>query len=357
MKKIVFIHLFNDRSGSPKVLSQVIKVAQNLGFDIETLTSSHKNGFLDNPPGVLRKIFYRRSEKKLLTLCYYLISQAILFAKCLQYRKKDAIFYINTMMPFGAALAARLINKPVLYHVHETSITPRPLKSFLRWIIRITASKIIFVSNYLLQAEGFDKKQQHVIHNAIDICAEQAPKKPSVDSFNVIMICSLKGYKGVYEFLQVAESLIKNPLFRFTLVLNANPEEINSWFSGTAIPANVTLLPRQTDVKIFYESADLLVNFTRPNECIETFGLTILEGMSYGVPVIVPPVGGPAEIVSNDCEGFLIPSYEVKKISDVIERLAGNIEQYSRLSRNAHARAKDFSLAMFEEKIAGVIDS
>ena len=29
MSKVVFIHLFNDRSGSPKVLSQVIKILRN----------------------------------------------------------------------------------------------------------------------------------------------------------------------------------------------------------------------------------------------------------------------------------------------------------------------------------------
>ena len=34
-KKIIFIHLLNDYSGSPKVLSQVINALQNQAYDIE----------------------------------------------------------------------------------------------------------------------------------------------------------------------------------------------------------------------------------------------------------------------------------------------------------------------------------
>lgn len=356
MKKIVFVHLFNDRSGSPKVLSQVINVAHRLNFDIETLTSSHKNGFLDKPPGVVNSIYYRRSEIKLLTLVYYLISQVGLFFSCLRYRNQNVLFYVNTMMPFGAALAAWLTRKKVIYHVHETSIKPAALKFFLRGIIRITASKIIFVSNYLLQREGFDSKEQYVIHNAINIDTVKSRARLTGDSLDVLMVCSLKPYKGIYEFIKIAERLLSNPLVRFTLVLNAEPEELKAWFSNTTVPSNVFLFPKQSNVRKFYEQADLLVNLSRPSECIETFGLTILEGMANGLPVVVPPVGGPAEIVSNGSEGFLISSYETQKIADIIEQLLCDPEHHTRLAYNARARAKEFCLAKFEEKISSIIN-
>ena len=75
MNKIVCIHLFNDRSGSPKVLSQTIEALKKNGFDTELITSSHKDGFLSNIADTHKTLFYKRSENKILTLMYYIISQ------------------------------------------------------------------------------------------------------------------------------------------------------------------------------------------------------------------------------------------------------------------------------------------
>lgn len=261
------------------------------------------------------------------------------------------------MMPFGAALAARLMGKPVIFHIHETSIRPNLLKQFLRLVIRFSATKIIFVSDYLRNTESFGNKRQYVVHNAIDLERVQMPVKTVDTPFSVLMICSLKTYKGLLEFLSIAERLISKRTVHFTLVLNADPEEIDVWFKNISISPNVTLIPRQADVAPFYTQADLLLNLSRPDEWVETFGLTILEGMAYGLPVIVPPVGGPSEIVTDGQEGFLISCYETSRIVEVIERLADDPEFHSRLARNACRRAKDFCQASFEEQIAGIIHS
>ena len=63
VSKIVFVHLFNDRSGSPKVLSQIALAMSALGRSVEVLTSYHQDGFLTGLPGRRRQVFYRRSEK------------------------------------------------------------------------------------------------------------------------------------------------------------------------------------------------------------------------------------------------------------------------------------------------------
>src|SRR5690606_174306 len=95
-KQLIFVHLFNDRSGSPKVLSQIVPAMSALGRSVEVLTSSHQDGFLTGLPGQRRQVFYRRSESKLITLFYYLLSQAHLFFSCLRYWPQDVIFYVNT---------------------------------------------------------------------------------------------------------------------------------------------------------------------------------------------------------------------------------------------------------------------
>ncbi|WP_242673090.1 glycosyltransferase family 4 protein [Azotobacter chroococcum] len=337
-------------------MSQVVRAMSGRGRVVEVLTSGHGNGFLSDLPGMRRKIFYRRSESKILTLLYYLISQVALFLFCLRYWREDVSFYVNTMMPFGAAFAAKLMGKPVIYHVHETSIRPALLKHFLRLAIDLTASKIIYVSNSLCQAEGFKKKSQFVVHNALDGGFGCPPVSYQGGSFIVLMICSLKKYKGVGEFFELAKLLLPQPAVRFKLVLNAEQAEIDDWFAGVAIPSNIELFPRQSSVSDFYSEASLLLNLSRPDEWVETFGLTILEGMAHGLPVIVPPVGGPAEIVTDGREGFLISCYETQKIAEIIQRLVNDPDTQLKLARNAYMHAKDFNLVGFEEKIAEIID-
>jgi glycosyltransferase involved in cell wall biosynthesis len=93
------------------------------------------------------------------------------------------------------------------------------------------------------------------------------------------------------------------------------------------------------------------LNLSRIDEWIETFGLTILEALAFGIPVIVPPVGGPSEIVFDGKEGFLISSYEIDAIAQKIAFLSINPEICFELSRNAKKRSLDFMEEEFNAKI------
>lgn len=288
---------------------------------------------------------------------YYLISQLLLFIQCFRYWNKDVVFYINTMMPFGAALAGKLMGKKVFWHIHETSIKPKPLKQFLRYMIHLTADKIIFVSQYLQEAERFKNKEQVVIYNSIDSDSVLGKKPKTLqNTFNILMVCSLKKYKGVFEFLEIANLLQQNTSLSFTLILNADQSEIDDYFKDITIPTNVTIYPRQQNVDSFYTQGNLLLNLSRPDEWIETFGLTVLEGMMHGLPVIVPPVGGPAEIVRGNIEGYLISSYDVDTIVEKILLLSTHKIEYETLSVNALRRVNDFNKKRFEEKIITIFE-
>ncbi len=117
----------------------------------------------------------------------------------------------------------------------------------------------------------------------------------------VLMICSLKVYKGVDEFLELAK---KNPSYIFKLVVNATEKVIQEYFKGREIPKQLIIYPTQTDTHPFYQEASVILNLSHPDLWVETFGLTILEGMRYGLPAIVAPVGGVTELVEDNKNGF-----------------------------------------------------
>ncbi len=289
-----------------------------------------------------------------------MLSQVSIFFKLLKYHNEDVIIYVNTMLPFGAGLAGRFIGKPVYYHVHETSLRPEMLKRFLRYIVQRSASKVIFVSKTLKKEEGFSKISQYVVHNALSDdflnTALSNQYRHLIDGkFNVLMICSLKVYKGIYEFINIAFLCQREKHINFTMVLNASQSEIDAYFRAIEIPSNMILMPKQNDIVPFYQQASIVLNLSRIDEWIETFGLTIIEAMAFGVPVIAPPIGGPTEIIRDGVEGYLISSYEIKIISNKIIELSKDEKRSLSLSNSAIKRVNNFQEDAFERKILDFI--
>ena len=216
--KIIFIHLLNDFSGSPKVLSQLINGISNSDFEYKIITSQSESGFLSKH-NKKHIIFYdyHHHGNKLITLFRYLQSQIKVFTLLFPLRKdKDIVIYINTLLPFGAAIFGKIYSKPVIYHIHEVSITPSILKSFLLMVLKKTASKIIYVSRYLKEEYNISSIKSEIISNSIPtdflLKANHTPysgfSKNGV--FRILMICSLKKYKGILEFITIAKKLKKN---------------------------------------------------------------------------------------------------------------------------------------------------
>jgi glycosyltransferase involved in cell wall biosynthesis len=167
------------------------------------------------------------------------------------------------------------------------------------------------------------------------------------------MLCSLKAYKGVYSFLQVAERL---PEVQFELVLNTDAHSLEVWKSEVTIPANCILHSSSNNTLPFFKRAHLVVNLSHPDKWIETFGLTLLEGMACGRPVITPPVGGPTELVTHGKEGFCIDARQTDDVAAAIGSMRSDFRNYVRLSENARIKAGAFSPAVFAAEIIQVFE-
>ncbi len=359
MKKIIAIHLFNDFSGSPLVLSTAIKNFVSEGLEVEVMTSKGGQGFLSNLDDVSYQYFtYHFHQNKFKRLLAMLWSQAVLFFKVLKYWNKDVVVYVNTLLPFGAALAGKVIGKKVVYHIHETTVNPPILKQFLKKIAIICSSEAIYVSRYLMEKEKLASVPSRVVYNClsndfVEIANTHLGNgylKPH--KFTVLMLCSLKAYKGVNEFVQLTENL---PELQFVLVLNSSQTAIQNYFQGQPIPCNLVIFPSQKNVHSFYQEAHLVLNLSHPEKWVETFGMTLLEAMSYGLPVIAPPVGGPTELVENGYNGYKIDQRSLDEIAHQIKIIATDKGLYQSLSDNAVGFAKKFNSVEFGNGLMQVV--
>ncbi len=322
------------------------------------MTSEGNEGFLSDIAGLEYTFFkYNWSSSKLKTLWNLIKSQIWIFFYLFKYRKRDVRIYINTVLPFGAAIAGKILAKKVIYHIHETSIKPKALKSFLFGVVNFCADDAIYVSKFLHNQEPMKRPENHTVYNALSekfILESKAfySLNENENDFRVLMLCSLKAYKGVFEFIELAR---KNINMTFDLVLNASKEEIASFLKEEKIPFNLNLYPKQKNVHPFYRKANVVLNCSIPGEWNETFGMTALEAMQYGKPVIVPPVGGIAEIVDHGQQGFQCDSRNISKMTEHLDTLYSNPEVYNKMANAALMHAQNFTISNFSNSLVKII--
>lgn len=349
--RIIFIHSLNNYTGSPNILSVVIKGLLRQGYQAELITS-HTKGFLCDIPGLkYRYTCYHWSNNPIITLLLLLISQIELFFRVLFYSQKH-IYYINTIVPFGALLACRLTRKRLIIHIHENMRQRKPIYIIFRLAYRLCNTKSIFVSNYLKET-AVNCREGRVIHNSLPqdffrTAETFLQKKDSEKKETVLMIASQRRFKGIYEFTELARAM---PQYRFELVLCSDKSEIEVFKKKIGVIKNLKVYPVQKNLHPFYQRAKLLLQLSHPESWIETFGLTILEAMAYGIPVISPNVGGPVELVEYGENGYTVNVHETIIIQEKIEQLMGDSKRYDHFSAKALLKAQEFKEEIMIHKI------
>lgn len=354
--KIVFIHSLNNYTGSPNVLSVVIGGLLKKGYSAELITS-RGDGFLSHiEPLKYRYTCYRWLDNKGVTMLLLLLSQLGLFFQIIAMPRRN-MYYINTIIPFGAILACKLTRKQFVIHVHENMMQRKLIYFICRTVYRICNNKSIFVSDYL-KSMALNCRDGVVIHNslpeAFGAIAKAYLKNKTTDSNSILMVSSLRKFKGVYEFAELAKRM---PKYQFELVLSADDAEVEQFRSEIGVLNNLAIYSKQTNLHPFYQRAKLLLQLSHPESCVETFGLTILEAMTYGVASIVPNAGGPTELVEDGINGYAVNPHDIDLIVSKIDKLMLDKELYEQFCQAAHKKSTQFSTTQMIDSIESYINN
>ncbi len=247
-----------------------------------------------------------------------------LFEEVSRYRKcarKIALFenfdviHAHDWLSFGAGVEAKKITgKPLIAHVHATEFDRGGGTGVDERVYRREkeglemADKIIAVSNYtkniIVEKYGIPETKVEVAYNGVDLKEKPAGKK-ILEAFQeagykiVLFVGRLTIQKGPDYFLQAARKVLDHSDDVIFVVAGSGDmeEQIIRQASELGISDKV-LFPgfiRGKDLHSLYKSADL---FIMPSVS-EPFGLTPLESLINGTPVLVSKQSGVSEVLTH----------------------------------------------------------
>ena len=147
-----------------------------------------------------------------------------------------------------------------------------------------------------------------------------------------IYVGRLEESKGIYELLEVWDTL--DDKYILTIIGGGNIEdELTLKYHKKNI-----IFKGKCSRKETLENISKSKYLIQPSLCYETFGLTIIEAMSYGVPVIGFDIGTRSDFITDKVNGFIASKDNLK---DIIQESFDYID-YELLSNNAILKAKEF---------------
>jgi glycosyltransferase involved in cell wall biosynthesis len=135
-------------------------------------------------------------------------------------------------------------------------------------------------------------------------------------------------------------------------------ERLRAFATQHGIESRVRFLGERTDVPRLLRAADI---YCQPNTAPESFGITFVEALSAGIPVVTTAMGGALEIVDETC-GLLVPPRDAPALAAVLRRLLEDEALRIRLGRQARIRRRELcdpatQLRRIGEMLANLIHS
>lgn len=336
--RTLFIQPFNDYTGSTRVLANIILQRYSLE-DIAVICYGQK-GFLSDIEGLkLYRFNYPRFLGRRIPIVSGLLQKLHMYLLVFLYLPFFDELYINTIVPVITAYIGILYRKPVTIHVHEKKLKLSFVASIReRLFVKVRAKKI-FVSNYL--SSYYPSVKNPIIeYNRLPkqfVSGVEVTPLQNRGLNKIIMLSSLQEEKGCSNYIKLAKL---NPDFTFMFVCSATQAQIDDYFHNYEMPKNVVIYDRQSNIHPFLKQADLLLNMSNKDFIIETFGMTIIEGMAYGLPAIAPDAGGPLEIIEQGETGYCCDVRNLQEVSKYIKIILKG--DYGRYMNNCLNHVKVF---------------
>jgi len=273
------------------------------------------------------------------------------------------VIHAHDWMTFPAGLAAmNATGKPLVVHVHATEFdrSGDKVNQYVYDLERYTfhhATAIMTVSNYtrnlLIQKYGVTPEKIFPVHNAIDfeLPGNLLERKKNIRDHIVLFLGRITFQKGPDYFVRAARIVLDQMTnVRFVMAGTGDMYSRMIEFAadlGVGKYFHYTGFLGREQVKRLYSMSDLYV---MPSVS-EPFGISPLEAMLHGVPVIVSRQSGVSEVIQNCVK---VDFWNVEELAEQILRILRDQELKENMQQEGHREVRAISWDAAAEKMEQV---
>lgn len=285
--------------------------------------------------------------------------------------KNFDIIYAHDWLSFGAGVEAKYATgKPLIVHVHATEFdrcggpnVNSHVYAVEKWGMQ-EADRVIAVSELtkqiIVNQYGIPASKVRVVHNGIDDSTAPAGstgwkrlRSLKAAGFKIVLFLGrITIQKGPDYFIRAAQRVLeRNPQVMFVVSGSGDMEEnMMKLAADLGISQNVlfTGFLSGADRHEMYTSADL---FVMPS-ISEPFGITPLEAMKLGTPVLISKQSGVSEIVQH---ALKIDFWDVDEMANKIMSVVGYPGLKETLAEFAKDEADRITWAQAAQKVDGIV--
>jgi len=348
--------------GSGVVATELGKELAQLGHEVHFISYALPHRLIN----FVENIFYHEVEVSNYPLFEHQLYGLALTSKMLEvieYEQLD-LLHVHYAIPHAtsAFLAKQILNKSgsdikVVTTLHGTDITLVGLEpSFLPLVkLSIEASDgVTAVSRFLKEktlTNYYINKEIEVIHNFIDteiykpVCNKQFKEHIAPNNEKILIHTSnFRSVKRVSDTIRILGE-VKKQIPSKLILIGDGPDrsECERLSRELKLEKDVVFLGKQDGLENLLSVADI---FLMPSQS-ESFGLSALEAMACGVPVVSSSVGGLPELIVHNKTGYIAEFGDVDRMSKYTMELLTKKKKFNSFSKNSRERA----VKVFEKKL------
>ena len=222
----------------------------------------------------------------------------------------------------------------LISHVHTTYRNLQKRNFLIERMLSIITNKIICCSDaaneYLLSKGKVNPEKTVTIYNGVKDykCCNDLQRENNCESdiVRIVMIASLvsnKGHQVLFDATKKVEACSKKNIRLVIVGEGPLKSDLTKYSKITGIDDKVDFIGVSENIGNILKNADICV---LPTVEREGLGVSLIEAMSFGLPVIGTNVGGIPEVVDDGINGFLVPPMDSDTLADKLKDLIGNKE-------------------------------
>lgn len=276
-------------------------------------------------------------------------------------QKDTAVHCHSTRDAFAALTARRLLGRHDIRVILTRHYVRRAGRSpFHRFVYR-NVDHMVFVSHAVKEKffsswhwkgrYSDDDIDSCVIHNSLNIKLDPVAEEPSKGPVTAMYLGRLAPDKGLEDLID-ALVILKNMKLRLRIVGTGHPDYVDS-LRRRAFNAGVM---NMIDWPRHKENTEDFIRMSHfgvlPSVGPEAFGLSNIEFMKEGRPIICSDNGAQPEYITQGKEGILVPPHNPERLAWEMRRLTLSVDTRTAIGMAARERfERDLAWPRFIEKL------